>query len=506
MTCPVCQSELVKGKTGYLCLNCGYAGKSTAAAKASKSAKAAKTSLAASTPKPPEPTAEPIIAHPAIHHAHGVHPQAHDHAHDSTEAMVEKELSRHPDHVAIGAAAVHFAKHQPVADDVMPMPKDMTDDEPIPKAPRPKKPAKPVRTITLVVVAVIVVAALLAAYILPARAASHQFNDKLAAANSFHFAGTLKVTGSSFLSVLNSNLNFSGNYTKKGQGDQIDYNGVFASRSYTGSLIATGGNLYSKISGSDMPFIRYNQGIATYHLNSGDWYSNKIDSSLYKYYCETKPDTKYPSPLIWYQAIRQIKNQPSALIAYDQKVDGHVTTHLRGSFAGKDISSAWNNINSSLPTGCEWNNLLGDISDIKVNYDLFTSKNYDEIQLHFNNPQLGVSGELVATLDQYDVASTVTAPSGAISLSNIFAVRAAIQARDYQRRTDIDALKVAVDKYYAANKNTLPSSLSKLTSKYIAAVPKDPNGSAYKYTVTKKTYTLSATLEDSGQLYTVTGP
>lgn len=313
------------------------------------------------------------------------------------------------------------------------------------------------------------------------------------------------MTGSSFLSVLDSNLTYSGVYSTKAA-NQLNYAGTFASRQYTGTFIANKGQLYSQMTGSDLPFIRYNQGIATYHITPNDWYTTPIDTSLYKNYCETRPDTKFPSPLVWYQAIRQVKMQPSPLIEYGQKVDGHSTTHLRGSISGKDFNIAWNNINSTLPDGCEWNNQIEDLSGLVIHYDAWTSTSFDRIQLNFSDKDLGVKGTLVLNMDQYNQPQTVAIPTVTKSLPDIFSGRAAIQARDFTRRGDIDALKVALDNYAKANKATPPSSLSKLAPKYIAAIPKDPNGASYSYTVTKKTYTLSATLEDAGQLYTVTGP
>lgn len=534
MKCPECQSELVKGKTGYLCIHCGYAGKSMHAPKSKEAAKV----LAPAPVDLPEPLAPP--REPAkldtLSHAHAAPqpaaddmfeipdevteepqlPPHTDHSHhdsNSTEAMVEKELSRHAPEIASRAPVVHIAgdAHNPLPAQTSHIKYENNNmgqaDNAAPHHPEHQTGSpKPVRTMTLVAVAVVVIMALVAAYVLPARAAAKKFNDKLASASSLHFSGSLKMTGSSFLSVLDSNLTFSGNYTNKGEANQMNYSGTFASRNYDGSLVATGGTLYSQMTGSDMPFIRYNQGIATYHITPNDWYSTRIDNSMYKYYCETRPDTKYPSALAWYQAVRQIKLQPSALVEYDQKINGHATTHLRGAISGKDLNSAWTNINSSLPTGCEWNSLIEDVTDLKTNYDLYTSNNYDEIQIHFTDKQLGLSGTIITDFGQYNAADTVSAPASSKSLADIFSGRAAIQARDFTRRANIDALKVALDKYAAANKATPPSSLAKLAPKYIAAIPKDPNGTDYKYTVTKKTYSLSATLEDAGQQYVVTGP
>ncbi|HSX14646.1 MAG TPA: hypothetical protein VLE72_01925 [Candidatus Saccharimonadales bacterium] len=374
-----------------------------------------------------------------------------------------------------------------------------------PSPPAPPKNPRPVKTITVVAVIVLVLGILLAAYILPARAAGRNFQTKVAAANSFNLAGNLSLHGSAFLEVVNSNLDFNGVYAKKGTSDQLNFDGQFGNRNYQGTMVAKGGNLYTKLSGNDLPFIRYNQGAYTYRLQSNQYYQTKLDTSLYKYYCETRPDSKYPSALVWYQAIRQIQLHYSPLILYGQKADGHTTTHLRGSVDSHSLAAAWENINSSLPQGCDIDLLVSNLNQLNVTYDLWTSTSYDKLILHLNSKDLGLSGTLTLKFDQYNAATEPSLPTGASNLGDIFAARAGIQTRDYQRRSDVDAISAALKKYFLANK-TLPSSLAKLAPKYLTSVPKDPNGSDYHYTVVRKTYTVSTTLEDTGATYAASGP
>lgn len=527
MTCPDCQSELVKSKTGYLCLHCGYAGK-TAKKSLSKANNLSSsspdikpelvqkkagtaltppdapiTAIAIAPPiEEPQPNLDPTQINklkPLIFKSNRNKTMPPDANHESTEAMVERALANSSDNDET-LSLRDLGQGKPLDPHHLPNHSGRHHHSFIPG--RPKQPGR-AAAITSTVVAIILLG--LAAYILPARAAAQRLTTKLAGASNIHYTGSLVMTGSSFLSVLDSNLTFSGSYATKAA-NQLNYDGVFASRNYRGSFISSHGKLYSQMTGNDLPFIRFNQGIATYHITPGDWYSSKLDTSLYKYYCETRPDTKYPSPLVWYQAIRQIKLHPSPLIGYDQKVAGHSTTHLRGTISGKDLNTAWANINSTLPEGCEWNNQLEDLSGMEITFDTWTSASFDRIVLHFNDKDLGVTGNLTLNLDQYNQPANVMVPPSAKNLADIFSGRAAIQARDFTRRANIDAIKVALDKYAKANKSTPPSSLSKLAPKYIAAVPKDPKGIDYSYSVSKKTYTLNATLEDAGQLYTVTGP
>jgi len=57
------------------------------------------------------------------------------------------------------------------------------------------------------------------------------------------------------------------------------------------------------------------------------------------------------------------------------------------------------------------------------------------------------------------------------------------KARDARRISDIRQLQLALQMYYDAS-GSYPAALSKLTTTYIAAVPKDPNGTSdYRYCV-----------------------
>ncbi len=344
-------------------------------------------------------------------------------------------------------------------------------------------------------------------YLVPGWLAGRHFEHKLMAASSFQLHGQMVMQASSFLTILQSNLGFSGAVDKtKGQ-TELSYDGVFGSRRYSGQSLLAGGRLYTKLSGSDLPFIRYNQGAATYHLVSNQWYVTQTGDELYKYYCQTQPSTKYPSGLIWLEALNQVKLRYSPLILYAQSVGGHRTTHLRGSIDSASLAAAWAKVNAAQPQDCQIELVIDDLAKLGITYDLWTSPSFDQIKLHLNDKEIGLTGTVTIQLNGYNEPTDIVAPAGALNLTDLFAVRAAIQGRDYQRRADVDALGAALKTYYAANK-TLPMGLAALAPKYIAALPHDPtSGQSYSYVQVKhKTFSVTTTLEDGGALYQATGP
>ena len=352
--------------------------------------------------------------------------------------------------------------------------------------------------------AVIIVAI---AYLVPGFLAAKHFQSKVKTSSSFKLQGQMVMQASSFLTILQSNLNFSGAVDKTKSQAQLSYQGVFGSRTYNGEGILTGGLLYNQLSGSDLPFIRYNQGAATYHLLGGQWYQTKPGNQLYKYYCETRPETKYPSGLIWLEAFNSIKLQPAPYALYFDNVAGHRTTHLKGSLNSAGLAAAWARVNAAQPDACQIDLAFGDLSQLAITYDLWTSPSFDQIKLHLKSQQIGLTGTVTLQLSGYNQPTTISAPAGALDLSGIFATRAAIQTRDYQRRADVDALKAALNAYFKANK-TLPTDLASLAPKYIATIPHDPKtNQSYNYVqIKRKTYTISTILEDNGALYSDSGP
>ena len=357
----------------------------------------------------------------------------------------------------------------------------------------------------LIAAAAIIIVAI--AYLLPGLLAAKHFQSKVKTSSSFKLHGQMVIQASSFLTILQSNLSFSGALNKTKNQGQLSYSGVFGSRTYNGEGILTGGLLYNKLSGSDLPFIRYNQGVATYHLLNNQWYQTKPGNELYKYYCETRPETKYPSGLIWLEALNSIKLRPAPYALYFDSVAGHRTTHLKGSLNSASLAAAWAKINAAQPDDCQIELAFGDLSQLAITYDLWTSPSFDQIKLHLKSKQIGLAGTITLQLSAYNQPTTITAPTNALDLSGIFGTRAAIQARDYQRRADVDALKVALNAYFKANK-TLPSDLTSLAPKYIATIPHDPTTATnYNYVqIKRKTYTISTILEDNGALYSDTGP
>ena len=92
----------------------------------------------------------------------------------------------------------------------------------------------------------------------------------------------------------------------------------------------------------------------------------------------------------------------------------------------------------------------------------------------------------------------------ALTLPNLFAAQE--RARDTERKNDLRNVKQQLESYYNDN-NTYPVALADLSPTYMDAVPQDPQGGDYDYTVLDEngdpctaepcaTYTLGADLEN----------
>ena len=80
------------------------------------------------------------------------------------------------------------------------------------------------------------------------------------------------------------------------------------------------------------------------------------------------------------------------------------------------------------------------------------------------------------------------------------------KARDNRRMADLEKIRVALELYRQNVGTSYPAGLSSLVSGYIQVLPTDPKTKAnYSYTHSGYTYTITATLEETGD-YTVTNP
>ena len=80
------------------------------------------------------------------------------------------------------------------------------------------------------------------------------------------------------------------------------------------------------------------------------------------------------------------------------------------------------------------------------------------------------------------------------------------KARDNRRMADLEKIRIALELYRQNVGTSYPAGLSSLVSGYIQVLPTDPKTKAnYSYTHSGYTYTITATLEETGD-YTVTNP
>ena len=80
------------------------------------------------------------------------------------------------------------------------------------------------------------------------------------------------------------------------------------------------------------------------------------------------------------------------------------------------------------------------------------------------------------------------------------------KARDNRRMADLEKIRIALELYRQNVGTSYPALSSSLVPSYLQNLPKDPKTNQdYDYTHSGYTYTITATLEETGD-YTVTNP
>jgi hypothetical protein len=461
---------MVQSAVGWLCSNCGH----VAAAKPAKPVKAKAVKSSASGPSAPIPQ---TVADPPEPSSPG-----------DSDAAAETTLKSAP---------------------------ETTPDPTAPKS-DVHVGTKRRRWRTILLAALVLLAALGAlfyfGYYAPARAAWKQFNQRLGASHSAHYAGTFEFEGQQFLSALNSNLKFEGEYDKSQPGKLVvgtKFDGLWAAQRYDGQAAVDGRNLYFKVDGPVRPVIRYSQSNFLYPLTPA-WHKTPLDDSLYSNYCETRDGFKAPTGLFWIQTARSIKFRTSPLLNPWARLNGNRAVHFKGTVDTVSLVEAIDKINSSLPSSCGLAIAGSDLAKAKVSYDFWTGSDFDRLVLRLEDNSLGATATLTLQSGLYGQAQKVDLPAAAVDLGQIRVEQQALLNRDQDRRADIESVQAALTAYYNANRQRYPAGLSALAPRYLPSLPADPKtGQAYVYSTTnsRRAYSLSASLEEPGAgTLTVNGP
>ncbi len=200
-------------------------------------------------------------------------------------------------------------------------------------------------------------------------------------------------------------------------------------------------------------------------------------------------------------------------------VNGHYTQHFSGELDLGKLQKAIDLANKDLSSDCQISFKASELAGQTYSYDLWRGWDFDRFKVGVRETKS--TGTLDLTLDTsaYNKPVTITAPSNAKSLEdlikNIFSgtdtngsTVDSVEARDAQRKSDLRAVRSALESYFN-DKDNYPAGnyagLSKyLVPGYMPSLPTDPTGSgnSYLYIPTCKKavcahYQLRATLENT---------
>jgi hypothetical protein len=457
----------VQSAVGWLCGNCGHV--ASTPAKPTKAATKPKLANATANAKPTETVAQSVPASPPTP------PPA------PTPDPVEQSSPTQPKPVV--------PEHQPR-----------------------RRPRLAKFVAVLILIATVGGALFYFGYYSPALAAWKKYQSRLASSPSAHFAGTIEFKGEQFLSAMNSNLHFSGQYDKsdpKSLKADTKFDGIWGNQRYDGQAALDGSNLYFKIDSANRPVIRYSQSNFLYPVTA-DWHKTTLDNSLYSNYCETRADFKAPSGLFWVQTARSLKLKTSPIVNPWAKLNGSRAAYFRGTVDTASLAAAIDNLNAALPQGCGLQISGPDIAKAKVTYQFWTGTDFDRFVLRLEDPTLGADATITLQNGSYGKADKVVIPASAVDLNQLRQQQQELLNRDQVRKADVESIKAALTSFYNANRQRYPASLNVLVPRYMPLMPTDPKTKQpYAYTTanSRRSFTLSANLEEPGSgAFTVTGP
>jgi hypothetical protein len=262
-------------------------------------------------------------------------------------------------------------------------------------------------------------------YVLAARGAVRGYQKRMAS-GKFSFSGNLTFVGQDFLSPLNSNLNFQGEYSGGApvQG-YAHFNGNLTNHGYVGDTQIANSRLYLALTGPDLPVIRYRQGSFLLPLASGSEYSAKLDESLYDNICAHNQPASLQGKLELYRTMRNLKLSPSPYVDFWSSSGGKPATAVSGSLSGAQLAAFWKALQNAAPPGCGDPNTLGftsdDLKHMSTHLTLYAGKNQDTIKVTLNDKSLGAHAVFTLTTWDYGQFTAKPVPVRPIDLNAIYA-------------------------------------------------------------------------------------
>jgi hypothetical protein len=245
--------------------------------------------------------------------------------------------------------------------------------------------------------------------------------------SSFTYTGSLIFQGQDFLSPMNTDMNFSGNYF----GGSVpaltgNFLGNWAGRNYSGKAQLQSGRLYFSLNGPDMPVIRYRQSQYLVPLQAGAWYSAKADESLYDNVCAHTHPSTLENKLALYRTIKSLKLMPSPWINFWSRIFNSRATHVSATVSGDQLGRLWDAVQKAAPPGCGDPNTLGlssaDLKLVSTRVDLYASADdLDSLAITLTDKTLGATATINLLTSNYGHATPLSAPPPATNLNAVYA-------------------------------------------------------------------------------------
>ena len=266
---------------------------------------------------------------------------------------------------------------------------------------------------------------------------------------------------------------------------------------------------------------------------SDEWYKYELANDEATKKCTAT--TKSSGSLLGASMLTKIPVKNTAFKGVDT-IKGAPLLHFTGTMDNAKLQAAVDEANKSLSADCKLDISADDYKNISVSYEVWRGWSSDRLRFSIVDSSAKTNADVTIDTSAYGKPITIDTPANAKDLSEIIqdafssmddvpsepvttrtnvpadTATAQQKARDTKRKTDITALRLGLEAYYAEN-GKYPASLKSLTVRgedgraIIASLPVDPlNKSPYGYAyvpgAANQQYTLSACLENAADTST----
>jgi hypothetical protein len=309
------------------------------------------------------------------------------------------------------------------------------------------------------------------AMVLEPKQAPGKYMKKLTEANTAVYKGNLKFSSDDEqYSQFKSTVNFSGKYDitdPKKPRVHIDLDGSLGEGGLNAEVMLLEKMFYFKIEDFDL--------LSAFGLEmEKDWYKIELSEDQIKDECAEQTDKATA------QLAARLPLKDAKLVKLFDKVDGRTVNRYSGSLDLAKLPAIVEEINKDMPADCKMNLDQEDVDTLSIDYDLWSSSNFDRLVLRIKDSDSKSNVELTMDTSDYNKVVDLKAPDNAKEFSLASAAEDPMTTRDNQRKTDLQKYAAGLDAYAANNNGRYPATGRALAASYFQA--NDPS-SGKPYTV-----------------------